>query len=376
LLRILACLAALMALPSVVLGQTQPPAQVADQPDDTPSIKLGATILTNYTYQTAPQIVDTDGNSVNKSSFDVTRGFINVTGNINHMLTFRLTPDVVRDTSVGSSVNGSLVFRLTYAYLQANLDDWLPRGSYGRFGAQQTPYIDYTESIYRYRFQGTTFAERAGYLALSDFGASFHLSLPSDYGEVHVGVFNGESVNRPEVNNAKAFMVRGTIRPFAKSPTMLRGLRATGFVDGDSYVMNGERQRLIGQVTFEHEVVNAGFEYLDAKDQPSAKVAVVEGKGYSIWATPKSRIGWEGLIRYDHLTPNSSPLIAPAFTALNATTMYSSQQQNRLIVGAAYWFPHRGTVSSAVLVDYDEQRFVDVSATPTKTIGVHALVNF
>jgi hypothetical protein len=59
-LRILACLAALMALPSVVLGQTQPPAQVADQPDDTPSIKLGATIFTNYTYQTAPQIVDTD----------------------------------------------------------------------------------------------------------------------------------------------------------------------------------------------------------------------------------------------------------------------------------------------------------------------------
>ncbi len=25
---------------------------------------------------------------------------------------------------------------------------------------QQTPFIDYTEGIYRYRFQGTTFAER------------------------------------------------------------------------------------------------------------------------------------------------------------------------------------------------------------------------
>jgi hypothetical protein len=375
LLRTVVCVAALLALPNIVLGQT-PTAQAGDQPDDTPSIKLGATIFTNYTYQTDPKIVDTDGNTVNKSSFDVTRGFINVTGNINHMLTFRLTPDVVRETSVGSSLNGSLVFRLTYAYLQASLDRWLPSGSYVRFGAQQTPYLDYTESLYRYRFQGTTFAERAGYLALSDFGASFHLSLPSDYGDLHVGVFNGESVNKPEVNNQKAFMVRGTIRPFAQSPTVLHGFRATGFIDSDSYVMNGERQRLIGQLTFEHELVNAGFEYLDAKDQLSAKVAANEGKGYSIWVTPKSPIGWEGLIRYDHLRPNTSSLLAPVFTALNGTTMFSSQQQNRLIVGIAYWLPHRGTVSSAVLVDYDGQRFVNVSGTPTKTIGVHALVNF
>jgi hypothetical protein len=37
------------------------------------------------------------------------------------------------------------------------------------------------------------------------------------------------------------------------------------------------------------------------------------------------------------------------------TTTLDSQQQNRLIVGVAYWFPRLGNVSSALLVDYDGQ---------------------
>ena len=43
---------------------------------------------------------------------------------------------------------------------------------------QQTPFIDYTEGIYRYRFQGTIFTEREGYMTSSDFGVSFHSTLP------------------------------------------------------------------------------------------------------------------------------------------------------------------------------------------------------
>ena len=107
------------------------------------------------------------------------------------------------------------MFRLKYAFVQINLDDWMTRGSWARFGIQQTPFLDYAEGIYRYRFQGTTFAEREGYFTSADAGASFHYNLPSNYGDVHVGIYNGEDYAKAEPNDQKAIKIRGTLRPFA-----------------------------------------------------------------------------------------------------------------------------------------------------------------
>src|SRR6187397_1209884 len=105
-------------------------------------------------------------------------------------------------------------------------------------------------------------------------------------------------------------MIRGTVRPFATStdnPDM-RGLRVTFFYDTDHYVKDAPRKRFIGTVTFEHKYFNTGFEYLDATDQTLTTAPKVESQGYSIWVTPKQGMdstGWEGLLRYDHLTPNA-----------------------------------------------------------------------
>ena len=142
------------------------PAAGYTPPDDTPSIKVGATIYTDYTYQQNPQITDADLNTINASSFNVTRSYLNITGNVSHLIAFRITPDVTRESGLvslgaGSSVsNDSLVFRIKYAFAQVNLDDWMTKGSWVRLGIQQTPLIDYEEGIYRYRFQGLTFTER------------------------------------------------------------------------------------------------------------------------------------------------------------------------------------------------------------------------
>jgi len=67
-------------------------------------------------------------------------------------------------------------------------------------------------------------------------GASFHYQMPSNYGDVHVGVYNGENYNRVEVNDQKSFQIRGTVRPFARGKMVLRGIRASAFYDGDNYV--------------------------------------------------------------------------------------------------------------------------------------------
>ena len=51
-------------------------------------------------------------------------------------------------------------------------------------------------------------------------------------------------------------------------------------------------------------------------------------------------------------------------------------KENRVIVGAAYWFPHQGSVSSALLVDYDGQHFDNITTAPVRSVAVHALVSF
>ena len=203
---------------------------------DSPAIRLGATIFADYTYTAEPEATDADGNTVNPSAFNLTRSYINVTGTISRLVAFRVTPDIARESGAGSSLSGSLTFRLSSRYAQLNLDDWVAPGSWARFGMQQTTFLTFDEDVYRYRFQGTMFSEREGFQSSSDVGASFHYNLPSNYGDLHAGLYNGETYTKPEANDQKAFQIRGTLRPLAASRPMLQGLRLTGFHQMDHYV--------------------------------------------------------------------------------------------------------------------------------------------
>jgi len=360
-------------IPAAALAQITPAAGYTP-PDDTPSIKVGVTLYADYTYQDSPQIKDADGNTVNPSAFNVTRSYINVTGNINHIVAFRITPDIVREDGLITLVppdvisNDSLIFRIKYAFMQFNLDDWMTKGSWARFGIQQTPFIDYTENIYRYRFQGTTFTEREGFYNSSDAGASFHYNFPSNYGDVHVGVYNGEGYTKIDPNDKKAIEIRGTVRPFAANKPILRGLRVTGFYFGDNYIRDSERTRGVFQTTFESTYVNAGFDYIDAHDQPNFIARDVHSHGPSFWVNPKKPFdngsSVELLFRYDHLNPD---------------LIVDSESRPRTIVGLAYWFPHQGsTVQTTLMLDYDGQTFNNfpVAQLSQKKFAIHGQVIF
>ena len=352
------------------------PAAGFTPPDDTPSIRVGVTIYADYTYTDSPESKDADGNVINPSSFNVSRSYINVTGNINHMVAFRITPDVVRESGLitlgpGNSIaNDSLIFRIKYAFAQFNLDDWMTKGSWARFGIQQTPLLDYEEGIYRYRFQGTTFTEREGFYNSADAGASFHWNIPSNYGEVHVGVYNGDGYAKTDPNDQKAIEIRGTVRPFATRAPILRGLRITGFYFGDHYIKNSERTRGVFQTTYEQKYINAGFDYINAHDQALITARDIHSQGWSFWLTPMKPLeggaSLEALIRYDRLSPDvDSPV-------------NGSQVRPRTIVGVSYWFRHQGNVSTALMLDYDGQTFDNyiLPLPAQKKIAVHGLVNF
>ena len=157
----------LAASPALASAQVTPAAGYTP-PDDTQAVKVAAVIFYDYTFTKTPKTTDAAGNTISPSAFNVPRTYINVTGNISHNVAFRITPDVSRETGTGSSLSGSYTFRMKYGYAQFNLDDWTGnwKQTWVRVGIQQTPFIDGQESAYRYRFQGTVFAERRAPLAI------------------------------------------------------------------------------------------------------------------------------------------------------------------------------------------------------------------
>jgi hypothetical protein len=352
------------------------PAAGYTPPDDTPKIGVGVTIFADYTYTDAPTIKDSDGNTVNKSEFEVRRAYINVTGQLNHLVAFRITPDLgarfatstsaslPSGSSVSASTNydGSLAFRLKYAFGQLNLDDALKsHGSWIRLGQQQTPYVDFMEGIYRYRFQGTIFSEREGYLSSSDVGLSGHYNFPDNYGDVHLGYYNGDTYSKAEVNDQKAFQIRASLRPLPKDK-LLKGWRLTAFYDHDSPVKDGSRERFIANTTFEHQYLNLGFDYLDAKDRTSATKPEVKSNGWSVWVEPRTTMGIEGLFRYDDLKPS---------TGVDA-------RKKRTLAGVTYWFklPKPG-LAAAILADYEQVKYDAALARPTeKRYEIKTLFNY
>ena len=331
--------------------------------DDTPAVKVGGTLFADYTVVQAPEITDADGNTVVANAFNVGRAYINVTGRISHLISFRITPDIFREAGAGSSLNGSYTFRLKYGYAQFNLgqSSAAPNGTWVRLGLQQTPWVDFIEPIYRYRFQGMTFEDREGFSSSSDAGVGFHTNLPNDRGDLEAGIYNGETYARPEVNDQKALMVRGTFRPFV-THAVLHGLRASGFYDKDAYVHDADRTRGIVALTFEHKHLNAAFDHLWATDQPLRTTPADHARGYTVWATPRASNGWEGLIRFDHLQSAGD---APG-------------TRNRTLGGIAYWFPHQGTVAAALLLDAEVLRSSNFAINPPtqRRFALHALVNF
>lgn len=352
------------------------PTPTTPPPDDNPAVRVGGTLFADYTRTIAPTIVDAGGATVSPSAFNVQRAYINVTGQLNHLFAFRITPDIVRETGSGSSIAGSMTLRLKYGYAQMNLDDWLWRGTYVRGGMIQTPYIDFEETVYRYRFQGQVFEEREGYMTSSDYGVALRTLVPRGYGEIVAGVYNGEGFQRADPNDQKAIEIRGTLRPFPSSD-LPRGLRVTAFHSADHSTKDADRHRTTALATFEHRFVNLAWSWLDAADQATPASPRVLARGQSFWITPRLPLGpppvappagvvrasLEGLVRYDRLEPNRD----------------TGALKQRWIAGAAYWPRMRSaSVSAAFLLDYELVTYEDFApARPTeRRLAAHLLVAF
>ncbi len=158
-----------LALPVIRTNAIDPAGSGRRPPQpEYPIIRVGVLSYLQYAAETENR----DG----LNSFDVTRAYLNINAQVASRVRFRFTPDIRRITD--GSLAGSLTLRVKYAFGQ--LDTLGQTGSWARFGLHQTPWLDFEESINRYRVQGTMFAEREGLIPGSgDFGASYFTPLPA-----------------------------------------------------------------------------------------------------------------------------------------------------------------------------------------------------
>ena len=178
-----------------------------------------------------------------------------------------------------------------------------------------------------------------------------------------MGVYNGEGYTKPEANNEKAFQIRATVRPMPMGAVM-GGFRIHGFWDADRYVKNGAKRRGMLMATFRAPASERGVRL--SRRERSNPDCIGEARRARILVLGHAALHErfrEGLLRVDHITPNRGAA--------------AELHRNRTIVGGAYWFPHQGSVSAAILLDYEQvnaNTTGGITAAPTQNArAVHGL---
>ena len=277
-------------------AQTPPPAAATPPPEpEYPIVRVGMVSYLQY----AAELENRDG----LNAFDMTRAYLNINAQMARNVRFRFTPDIRRVTD--GSLAGSLTVRVKYGFVQ--FDNPTPRG-WIRFGLHQSPWLDFEESINRYRVQGTVFAEREGLIPGSaDFGASYFTPLPKGFGEVHAGVYNGEGFSQTDPNKYKSVQGRLTVRPLPNRG-VLKGLRVSGFYNAGWYAAGRPRRLGIAMGTFEHPRLVATVEHVAATENPTPTTGRdIDRAGSSAFLEVRQGIsGWAVLTRLDVYDPDQS----------------------------------------------------------------------
>lgn len=237
-------------------------------------LKLSGVLYASWGIDVAGANPDTSDRVAGNNRFDVTRAYFNIEPQITKNITLRITPDVTRIQGTEGNVDGSLAFRLKYAYAQFNE---VAPGLALKAGMQHTAYIDFEDSLWKYRVLGPSAYEFFTRKASADLGVGAigrHLDGLLEY---QVVLSNGEGYTRAERSAAypegdgkyKEVGARVTLAPFARNDDALKGLKLTGFGQYGftrSARIDGEREhlatsRVLGLASYEHPffTVAAGY---------------------------------------------------------------------------------------------------------------------
>ncbi len=290
---------------SYAQSATQDPAQTTSTANEG-RVTFGVVTFLQYSFELHEQD--------EYNAFDVTRGYLDVTGRLSDRVKVRFTTDVRPTTD--ASLDANLTARLEYAYLDVA---WTPNRRF-MFGMQETPWLTFEESINRYRVQGQMFVEKENLIpGPSDLGAGL-LYRHSRF-EVHGGVYNGEGYGRAELDKYKSVQGRGTVTLYSDEAATSR-VRLTGFYSYGWYAEDRPRNVGIAMASYDSKHVVATAQYLSATDNPFV-VTDVEREGFSFFGEARmGETGWAGLGRVDFFNPDASR---------------ENDNMRRYIFGGAHW---------------------------------------
>ena len=251
--------------------------------------------------------------------FDLTRGYLNVNGQLVENVRFRFTPDVRRATTT-AACRDRLVFRVKYAFVE--FDDLKAARILGAIWRTPDPVARFRGGHRPYRVQGTMFAEREGLIpGSSDFGVGYFTPLGST--SISRPASTTAKVRPDRLNKYKSVQGRLTLRPFA-GRGIANGFRLSGFYSAGWYAADRPRRLGIVMGSFEQTHLVTTLQYLKATENPSHCAARYPSQRMRrVHRAPSGPQGWAALARVDHFDPDRS---------------LADNSQRRVIAGGAYWF--------------------------------------
>lgn len=239
----------------------------AQQAATPPPVTVGGVVYSQFQYD----LKDSAG-AGKQNQFSIKRAYVNAIGRFGSTLFTRVTLDIL---PTGTPATNQ-AFRLKYGYVA-----YTPEGSAltWKFGMLQTPFIEWEETLWDYRVQGTMAAERftvpsgtppnvnAGYLTSSDVGAGVDAKVNNDQFNGQLTVVNGEGYSGGTGDNGKDVQARASLRLMeSDDATRVGGLRLTGYAGYGMPTTGGQRQRFLGMLSYRSKAVTLAGEFVATKD--------------------------------------------------------------------------------------------------------------
>jgi hypothetical protein len=251
-----------------------------------------------------------------------------------------VTPDIYR------VADGSLAYRLKYAFVS-----WSP--SQGpitlKFGMVNTPFIEWEETLWDYRFQGTVALDRNGYLSSADIGALVDGNWDNDRIGFSAGVINGENYNRTPGDRRKDLTGRVTVRLLSTDdPSRTGGLRLTAYGHYGKPTGGGTRQRYVGVLSYRSRMLTLAGEIGRTVDSVASAASPVRRAGrvlttFGVFRVPNSKVSFIG--RFDSVDPDTDA---------------DNDRQDRIIAGVSYAL----SPNLRALLDIDHLSYQGGATTP------------
>ncbi len=234
------------------VGVFASPLAAQNQAPAAPQITVGGVVYTQYQYTDA---------AVHNNTFDVTRAYVNVLGRFSGGITTRVTADIIPSAVTNQQL------RLKYAFAA-----WTPTGSSltYKLGMMQTPFVDYEETLWDYRMQGTIAVDRNGAMTSSDIGFGVDGKWNNDQVNGQIAVVNGEGYSGGTGDFHKDLETRVSVRVKpTNDASRVGGLRLTGYAGVGKYgpaFAGNDRNRYLVQVSYRSQQFTLAGEFVSRKD--------------------------------------------------------------------------------------------------------------